>query len=85
MPKRYPKYGLYPLPCDYVVVWTTMMENECFMIIIYAFLFALGLKDYCMNIQDLSNLYNKKVQYDHHAENYKHSIIEDESHYASNQ
>ena len=85
MPKRYPKYGLYPLPRDYVVVWTTMMENECFMIIIYAFLFALGLKDYSMNIQDLSNLYNKKVQYDHHAEDYNHGIIEDESPYASNE
>ena len=62
-----------------------MMENECFMIIIYASLFALGLKDYSMNIQDLSNLYNKKVQYDHHAEDYNHSIIEDESPYASNE
>ena len=55
------------------------------MIIIYVFLFALGLKDYSMNIQDLSNLYNKKVQYDHHAEDYNHGIIEDESPYASNE
>ena len=28
-----------------------------------------------MNIQDLSNLYNKNIRYDHHAENYKRSII----------
>ena len=58
-----------------------MMGNECFMITIYVFLFALGLKDYSMNIQDLSNLYNKKSRYDRHAENYKHSIIEDKSPY----
>ena len=32
---------------------------------IYVFLFALGLKDYSMNIQDLSNLYNKKIRYNH--------------------
>ena len=57
------------------------MGNECFMITIYVFLFALGLKVYSMNIQDLSNLYNKNIQYDHHAENYKCSIIEGESPY----
>ena len=34
-----------------------MMGNECFMITIYVFLFAVRLKDYSMNIQDLSNLY----------------------------
>ena len=38
-----------------------MIGNECFMITIYAFLFAHGLKDYSMNIQDLSNLYKKKI------------------------
>ena len=32
------------------------MENECFMNTIYVFLFALGLKEYSVNIKDLSNL-----------------------------
>ena len=32
------------------------------MITIHVFLFALGLRDYSMNIQDLSNLYNKKMK-----------------------
>ena len=32
---------------------------------VYVFLFALGLKDYSMNIQDLSNLYNKKIRFNH--------------------
>ena len=57
------------------------MRRECFMITIYVFLFALELKDYSTNIQDLSNLYNKKIRYDHHVENYKRSILEDESPY----
>ena len=51
------------------------------MITLYVFLFELGLKDYSMNIQYLRNLYNKKIRYDHHAENYKCSIIEDKSPY----
>ena len=54
------------------------MVNECFMITIYVFLFPLGLKDCSMYVQDLSNLCNKKILYDHHAKNYKRSIIEDE-------
>ena len=58
-----------------------MMGNECFMIAIYVFLFALGLRDYSMNIQDLSNLYNQKIRYDHRAENYKRSVIEGKSSY----
>ena len=58
-----------------------MMRHECFMITIYVFLFALELKDYSTNIQDLSNLYNKKIRYDHHVEKYKRSILEDESPY----
>ena len=37
------------------------MENERFMITIYAFLFPLGLKDYSMNIKDLSNLYKRSM------------------------
>ena len=45
-----------------------MVGNECFMITIYVFLFALGLKDCSMDIS-LNNLYNKKSRYDHHAEN----------------
>ena len=57
------------------------MGNDCFMITIYVFLFALGLRDYSMNMQDLSNLYNKTIQYDHHAENYKYSIIKGKSPY----
>ena len=50
------------------------------MITIYVFLFALGLKDCSMDIS-LNNLYNKKSRYDHHTENQKRSIIEDESLY----
>ena len=66
---------------NYLVVWATMSKNECFMITIYVFLFALGLKSYSINRQDLSNLYNKGIRYDHHAENYKRSIIEEKSPY----
>ena len=51
------------------------------MITIYVFLFALGLWVRDSMIQDLSNLYNKKICYDHHAENYKRSIIEGKSPY----
>ena len=29
------KYGLFLLSRDYLVVWATMMGNECFMITIY--------------------------------------------------
>ena len=39
-PKRYVKYVLFRLPCDYQVVWATMMGNECFMItIIYIYIY----------------------------------------------
>ena len=31
MPKCYAKYSLFLLSRDYLVVWATMMENECFM------------------------------------------------------
>ena len=34
-----------------------------------------------MNIQDLTNLYNKRIRYDHHAENYRRSMIVDETPY----
>ena len=34
-----------------------------------------------MNIQDLTNLYNKRIRYDHHAENYRCSMIEDKTPY----
>ena len=37
MPKRYAKYGLFLLSRDYLVVWATMMGNECFMITIYIY------------------------------------------------
>ena len=66
---------------NYLVVWATMSKNECFMITIYVFLFTLGLNGYSINRQDLSNLYNKGIQYDHNAENYKRSIIEEKSPY----
>ena len=39
------------------------------MIIIHVVLVARRLKDYSTNIQDLTNLYNKKVRYDRQAEN----------------
>ena len=52
-----------------------MTRNECFMITIYTFLFALLLKDYSMNIQDLSNLCNSKIGCDHHVKNYKRTIM----------
>ena len=81
MPKRYAKYGFFLLSRFYLVVCATMTGNECFIITIYVFLFALGLRDYSMNMQDLINLYNKKIRYDQHAENYKRSIIEGKSPY----
>ena len=34
-----------------------------------------------MNIQDLTNLYNKRIRYDHRAGNYRRSMIEDETPY----
>ena len=51
------------------------------MITIYVFLFARGLKDYNMNIQDLSNLYKKKIWYNYHIANYKYTIIDVKSTY----
>ena len=33
------------------------MEDQCHVIIIYVALSALGLRNYSMNIQDLTNLY----------------------------
>ena len=39
MSKRYTKYGLFLLSRDYLVVWATMMGNECFMIVIYLFIY----------------------------------------------
>ena len=53
------------------------MENQCHVIIIYVALTLLGLPNYSMNTQDLINLYNEKVRYDHHAENCRRSMIED--------
>ena len=47
---------LFLLHRDYFIVWTTVMQNEPFMIGIYVFLFALGLQDDSMNTKDLSNL-----------------------------
>ena len=52
------------------------MEGQCHVIIIYVTLIALRLRNYSMNIQDLTNLYNKRIGYDHHAENYRRSMIE---------
>lgn len=46
-----------------------MIRIECFMIIINVVQVAPQLNDYSMNMQDLTNLYNKKVRYDHHAKN----------------
>ena len=43
---------LFLLSRDYLIVWTAMRENEHFMIII-------RLKNYSVNIQDLSNLYKR--------------------------
>ena len=57
------------------------MEDQCHVIIIYVALIALGLRNYSMNIQDLTNLYNKRIRYDHHAENYRRSMIVDETPY----
>ena len=37
------------------------MEHERFMITIYVFLIALWMKDYSMNTEDLSNLYNGSI------------------------
>ena len=57
------------------------MEDQCHVIITYVALIALGLCNYGMNIQDLTNLYNKRIRYDYHAENYRRSMIEDETPY----
>ena len=57
------------------------MEDQCHVIIIYVALIARGLRNYSMNMQDLTNLYNKRIRYDHHAENYRRSTIEDETPY----
>ena len=32
-----------------------------------------------MNIQDLTDLTNKKIRFDHHAENHRQNIIKDET------
>ena len=40
----------------YIIYYIYIYIYECFVITIYVCLFALGLKDYSMNIQDLSNL-----------------------------
>ena len=53
--------ALVLLSRDYLIVWITIVENERFIITIYVFLFALGLKDYSMSIQDLSNLYKRSM------------------------
>lgn len=44
-----------------------MIRIECFVIIIHVVQVASQLNDYSMNMQDLTNLCNKKVRYDHHA------------------
>ena len=46
--------GFSYLSRDYLIVRTTMMGNERFMITIIVFLFALGFEDYSMNIKSLS-------------------------------
>ena len=56
------------------------MDDQCHVIIIHVALIALGSRNYSLNIQDLTNLYNKRIRYDH-AENYRRSIIEDETPY----
>ena len=56
------------------------MDDHCHVIIIHVALIALGSRNYSLNIQDLTNLYNKIIRYDH-AENYRRSIIEDETPY----
>ena len=56
------------------------MDDQCHVIIIHVALIALGSRNYSLNIQDLTNLYNKIIRYDH-AENYRRSIIEDETPY----
>ena len=48
--------GLFLFPGDSLIVSTTIMESERFMFTIYLFLFSLVLKDYSVNIKDLSNL-----------------------------
>ena len=76
MPKPYVKYSLLLLSRDFLVASAAMIRNMCFMITRHAFLFGLGLKDYSMNIQDLSGLYNNKIRYGRHDEIYKPSTIE---------
>ena len=49
------------LPHDSLMVCTSIMENELFLITIYLSLFGLGLKDYRMNGKDLSNLYKRSM------------------------
>lgn len=46
-----------------------MIKIECFMIIIHVVQVAPRLNDYSMNMQGLTNLYNKKVRYDQHTKN----------------
>ena len=53
--------GLFFLTCDYLIVWTTIMENERFMITIYQFLFPLVLKYYSIYLEYFSNLYNRSI------------------------
>ena len=53
--------GFFYLSRDYLIVRTTMMGNERFMITIIVFLFALGFEDYSMNIKSLSKLYKRSM------------------------
>ena len=53
--------SLFLLSHSYLIVWTSIMENERFMITIYVFLNAFGMKGYSMNARDLSNLYKRSM------------------------
>ena len=57
------------------------MEDQCHVIMIYVTLIARALRNYSINIQDLRNLYYKRIRYDHHAENYRRSMIQGETPY----
>ena len=64
--KRFIKFiqevnGFFLMSGDYLIVWTTIMENERFLITIYVFLFALVLKYYSMNQKYLNNLYKRSM------------------------
>ena len=53
--------AFFYLSRDYLIVWTTTMGNEHFIITISFFLIAFRLEDYSMDIQDLSNLYKRSM------------------------